>query len=386
MLALIHPTRKILLDNLTHALLGAAISKAGAERTTPLATATLVVAANAPDIDMFSYAKGEYFALSFRRGITHGWPALLVLPFLVAGIMLAWDRWVRRRRDSEAAPARAGPILALSALGLLTHPALDWMNTYGMRWGLPFDGSWSYGDALFIIDPWIWVTLGGAVFLSSRPGRLGLISWGAIAALMSPLVILGVGSLMAALWMLGFVAIVVLRFRGGPYIPLQPRAVGSIIACVVAYVFVLFAADAVASRQVREAAEARGLSVVDVMLAPLRGNPFRSEVEVLTDDAYVPGTHRWMRSPRAVLDPEAAVPLLAAPYGHSPARIQAIVEAARAHPTVRDYLVWSRYPYVRVTPEGNSWRVRFRDARYDGRPEAGGLAGVSVHVPDPETP
>ena len=63
--------------------MGATISKAGAERTTPLATATLVAAANAPDIDIFAYSHGEYFALSFRRGITHGLPALLVLLVLV---------------------------------------------------------------------------------------------------------------------------------------------------------------------------------------------------------------------------------------------------------------------------------------------------------------
>ena len=261
-----------------------------AKPSTPLATATLVIAANAPDVDIFSYTEGEYFALSFRRGVTHGWPALLVLPFLVAGIMLAWDRWVRLRRDPDATPARAGPILALSALGLLTHPTLDWMNTYGMRWGLPFDGSWSYGDALFIIDPWIWLALGGAVFLSASPDLRGLVGWGALATLTSLLVIVGVGSPTAVLWMIGLVAIVAVRFRQGPDSPLRPRAVGSVIACVITYIAVLGAADVVASRHVRAAAEARGLSVVDVMVAPLPANPLRAEVEVLTDDAYVPGT------------------------------------------------------------------------------------------------
>jgi inner membrane protein len=131
------------LDNLTHGLVGAAISKAGGERITPLATATLVIAANAPDIDVLSYFGGEYFALSFRRGITHGWPAMIVLPFLVTGAMLAWDRHVRRRRHPEAPPARPGALLGLAGLGVATHPALDWMNTYGMRWGLPFDPSWT---------------------------------------------------------------------------------------------------------------------------------------------------------------------------------------------------------------------------------------------------
>jgi len=372
------------LDNLTHALVGAAISKAGAERTTPLATATLVVAANAPDIDVLSYVKGEYFALSFRRGITHGWLALMVLPVLVAGFMLAWDRWVRRRHDPNAEPARAGAILGLSALGLLTHPTLDWMNTYGVRWALPFGGTWSYGDALFIIDPWIWLTLGGAVFLSSRPDGRGSIGWGVLAVLTSALIIVGVGSITAVVWTLGLLAIVGFRIRQGARGPMSQRAVGSTIACVVAYVFVLVGGDAVARRQVRQAAEAVGLTVEDVMVAPRPGNPFRADIEVLTRQGYVPGTHRWIGSPRVDLDPAVTVPLLTAPDRLSSARTQAILEVARARPSVRDYLVWSRYPYVRVTSEGDGWRVRFSDARYDGRPSVGGLSGVSVHIADSE--
>ena len=125
------------MDNLTHALTGAALSKAGLDRTTPLATATLVIAANVPDIDMVSYVNGVYFALAHRRGITHGAPALVVLPFVVTAAILAWDRWVRRRRDARAAPARPLAVLGLAFVGLLTHSVLDWMNTYGMRWRLP---------------------------------------------------------------------------------------------------------------------------------------------------------------------------------------------------------------------------------------------------------
>lgn len=122
------------MDNLTHSLVGAALSKTGLDRLTPLATATLVLAANAPDVDALSYARGSWFALSFRRGITHGVAALVILPFAVAGVMMAWDQGVRRRRSPEAPPARFAPLLLLSFIGLLTHPVLDWMNTYGMRW------------------------------------------------------------------------------------------------------------------------------------------------------------------------------------------------------------------------------------------------------------
>ena len=156
---------------------------------TPLATVTLVLAANAPDIDVFSYMRGEYFALAFRRGITHGWPALLVLPFLVTGLVLLYDLAVRRRLKPGAAPARARPLLVLSLVGVLTHPALDWMNTYGMRWALPFGDAWTYGDSLFIVDPWIWLVLGGAVFLAASPSVAGLAAWALLSALASLVVL-----------------------------------------------------------------------------------------------------------------------------------------------------------------------------------------------------
>jgi inner membrane protein len=397
---------------------GAVISKAGAERTTPLSTATLVVAANAPDVDMLAFVEGEYFALAFRRGVTHGVPALVVLPFAVTALVLSWDRWVRRRREPGADPARAGPVLALSVAGLLTHPALDWMNTYGMRWWLPFDGSWSYGDALFIIDPWIWLVLGGAVFLTSAPGRLGLGGWGVLALLTSALVWLALRPLAGVVWTAGVAAVLAVRVLGAWWAPrkwrdarpTRERRAGAerraarrptpddrvvaarparsvslaraAAAAVLLYILAMVAADAGARQDVARAAAAEGLTVRDLMVAPARGNPFASDVEIRTDDAFVPGVHHWLRRPRVELFPDTAVPLLSAPAQAPRDLVARVVEDARRTPSVRNYLVWSRYPYVRVDPEGGGWRVRFSDARYDGQPGTGGLSGVRVHVPE----
>ena len=46
--------------------------------------------------------------------------------------------------------------------------ALDLLNPYGLRVLAPFDWQWFYGDALFIIDPWLWITLGVGVWMSRR--------------------------------------------------------------------------------------------------------------------------------------------------------------------------------------------------------------------------
>ena len=154
------------MDPIAHTFTGAALAATGLRRATPLATAALVIGANAPDIDVLAGFAGSYAALALRRGWTHGVLAIVVLPFVVTGLLLLWDRM--RPGRAERAPARAGPLLALAALAVLTHPTLDWLNNYGMRWLMPFDGRWSYGDALFIVDPWVWLALGGVLFLGGR--------------------------------------------------------------------------------------------------------------------------------------------------------------------------------------------------------------------------
>jgi len=360
----------------------AAIGKSGVARATPLATATLILAANAPDIDVFSYVRGEYFALAFRRGITHGWPALLILPFVVTGLMLFYDRVVRRRRNAEAIPARAGPLLALSMLGVLTHPALDWMNTYGMRWGLPFSDAWTYGDALFIIDPWIWLVLGGAVFLVSSRSAGGIAVWTLLSALASLVVLtFEFGAATKWIWAGGLVVIAALRLRRGSSSADRRLPIAS-LAIVAVYISTMVSADLVARSQVRSSAESMGLRVQDVMVAPSPANPFRTEVEVITDEGFVPGVHHWIGSTRVELHPEHIVPLLEGPVGVPVAELERIAALAQLEPEVARYLVWSRYPYVWIEPEGTGWWVQVSDARYDGRSGTDGMSALRVRIRD----
>lgn len=294
--------------------------------------------------------------------------------------MLAWDRWIRRRRDPGAEPARAGPVLALSAVGLVTHPTLDWMNTYGMRWGLPLDGSWSYGDALFIIDPWIWLILGGSVALASSPGRWGLRAWAALAGLTTSFVFVALPDARLP-WALGILVILLLYARWSPTTKeVGRRLVRAAGAVVLLYIGGLVTLDGWAGRQIIRLAQAEGLTARDIMVSPLGGNPFASQVELLTDDGYVPGVHRWKGTPRVELFPERAVPLVSGPNGVSGEELEEVITSARMLPDVRDYLVWSRYPYFHVEPDGNGWQVTVSDARYDGVAGAGGLSGLTVMV------
>lgn len=162
------------MDNLTHSLAGAVLGQMGLKTKTGLAMPTLIIAANLPDIDAVAVLLGGHQHLAIRRGITHGPIAMLLLPLLLWTIMLAWDKW---RPNAKRLPVHKGWLLALAYMGTLSHPALDWLNNYGVRLLEPFSSQWFYGDSIFIIDIWIWAALIVGVWLSRRRERAGNAAW-----------------------------------------------------------------------------------------------------------------------------------------------------------------------------------------------------------------
>lgn len=166
------------MDNLTHSLIGALLGQAGLKRKTGLAMPTLIIAANIPDIDAGCAVLGTV-SLAMRRGITHGPIALAVLPLLLTGAMIAFDHWQTRRgtRPAERLPVHTGWLLSLAYIGCLSHPLFDWMNSYGIRLLEPFSHRWFYGDALFIVDPWLLAMLIAGVWLSRRRDRAHRADW-----------------------------------------------------------------------------------------------------------------------------------------------------------------------------------------------------------------
>jgi inner membrane protein len=168
------------MDNLTHSLVGAVLGQAGLKRKTGLAMPALIIGANLPDVDVtcFAWLTGTEH-LAFRRGITHGPPALVLLPLILAGLLWGFDRWQTRRgtRPEGRLPVQFGWLFALSFIACLTHPAMDWLNVYGIRLLEPFSHQWFYGDTLFIIDPWIWAMLIAGIWVSRRRETAGAVKW-----------------------------------------------------------------------------------------------------------------------------------------------------------------------------------------------------------------
>jgi inner membrane protein len=167
------------MDNLTHSLVGALFGQMGLKKKTGLAMPTLIIAANIPDIDAVATLLSGHQHLAIRRGITHGPPAMVILPLLLWAAMLWFDSWQTRRgtRPEKRLPVHKGWLLALAYVGTLSHPLFDWFNVYGIRLLEPFSSQWFYGDTLFIIDVWIWVALIAGVWFSLRRERREQGNW-----------------------------------------------------------------------------------------------------------------------------------------------------------------------------------------------------------------
>ena len=157
------------MDNLTHSLVGALLGRMGLKRLTPYAMPALILAANLPDIDSFVARPLGIEPIAEHRGFTHGLGGLVTMPLLAAAIIFA----VQKLKSSKEGPIRPWGLLICCFLATLSHPILDFLTSYGTRLLEPFSHRWFYGDTLFIIDPWIWITLILGLEMSWRAERLG---------------------------------------------------------------------------------------------------------------------------------------------------------------------------------------------------------------------
>jgi inner membrane protein len=165
------------LDNITHTLAGALIGQMGLKRRSRFAMAACLLGANAPDIDVFAPLVLPVQGISFHRGPIHGIFAWPILAVAIVGILWLVDRL--KPRGEGALPFRAGPLLAVTFLAVLTHPFLDWLTTYAIALFSPADWHWYSGDAIFIVDWVYWVLMIAGIWWSAgrsdksvaHPGR-----------------------------------------------------------------------------------------------------------------------------------------------------------------------------------------------------------------------
>jgi len=141
------------LEPVTHFLTGACLGRAGLNRHTALATLTLTLAAEAPDLDVLSRIKGPAFAFAHHRGFTHSFLGVPIDAAVVVGfVYLIWRMRGRKLKDTNL-PPRWGLLFFYACLAGVSHILLDFTNNYGVRPFWPFSEKWYSWDIVFIFEP-----------------------------------------------------------------------------------------------------------------------------------------------------------------------------------------------------------------------------------------
>jgi inner membrane protein len=148
------------------------MGRAGLNRKTALATATLTLAAEAPDLDILARFRGPAFSFAHHRGFTHSFLGIPMMAAVVVGfIYLVWRLRGRKVQDPKL-PPRWGLLFLYACIAGLSHILLDFTNNYGVRPFWPFWEKWYSWDIVFIIEPVMLALL----FLGlTLPGFFGLI-------------------------------------------------------------------------------------------------------------------------------------------------------------------------------------------------------------------
>jgi len=375
------------LDNLTHSLVGLTVAKAGLERLSPGASLVCVLAANAPDADIVVLAFGDRWDfLQHHRGITHAIVGVVFLALLLPLIFAGVDRlWARLRNQSPKTKLLG--LLIASFIASATHPLLDWTNNYGIRFLLPWNPRWFYGDLVFIVDPFIWVVLGGAAFLLVSKTKTSKFFWAAVAAIITFLILFSGRSgdlphqtLIAGLWIAALVVIIGLyvigaRERWGSKIAFA--AIGVVVVYWGALAFFHSRALERGRDEANRIVGPNGESVSRLAAMPTLANPLRWDFVFETDRA----TYRFP----VVLNgqtPAGRVIRYPKPSG----KLAAALEAAARDKPAHVFLGFARFPVAQLADPDCTTQtlLQLADLRYTEPGRSRGTFAVELPVDCPE--
>jgi inner membrane protein len=270
------------MDNVTHALAGCLLAAATVtlverrRRADPATTsspppaglrsaATLIgiLTAELPDADLL-YAgpvlgMGELGYLLHHRGHTH------TVLFALAGALLVWAAAIGLR-PALREPATRTAMLGLALAGTLSHILLDFTNSYGVHPFWPVDNRWFYGDAVFIVEPWLWIAALPPLLVFSRSTAARVTYALALAAILVAAWLVSMVGRDVAIALTAGAALWLAAVRTAP----APRRIAMGGLCWLAVETVFFGASAAARGVVRDAT---GTTLRDVVLNPAISNP-----------------------------------------------------------------------------------------------------------------
>jgi len=309
------------LEPITHFLTGACLGRAGLNRKTALATATMTLAAEAADLDILGEFRGPVFGFAHHRGFTHSFLGVpIVAAVVVAFVYLIWRIRGRKTNIPNLLP-RWGLLYLFACIAGLTHILLDFTNNYGVRPFWPFSERWYSWDIVYIVEPIMLVLLIGGLAL---PSLFALVNEEIGARSRGPK-----GRTGATIALIGILCVWGLR-------DFQHRR-------------------AVAALQARTYQDA---DAVRVSAFPYWLNPFRWSGVVETRNFFAV---MWVDSITPEVDPENRMEI------HYKPEETPVTLAAKKSYLGRVYLDWARYPITEteeLLPPEQSHLVRFYDLRY----------------------
>ena len=309
------------MEPVTHFLTGACLGRAGLNRKTALATLTLTLAAEAPDLDILSRLRGPAFGFAHHRGFTHSFLGVPLDAAVVVGfVYLLWRLRGRKVRNPDLPPR--WPLLFLYAcLGGLSHILLDFTNAYGVRPFWPFSERWYSWDIVFIFEPIMFTCLVLGLLV---PGLFALIDSEVGAHSRLPQ-----GRTAAALALVAVVTLWIVRDFG--------------------------------HRRAIHALEARTYNNADPVKAsayPALASPFQWYGIIETTDFFVLAP---VDSLKPEVDPGSADDSLKILY--KPEETPITLAAKKSY-LGRVYLDWAAYPITQTQDVASGYLVQFQDLRY----------------------
>jgi membrane-bound metal-dependent hydrolase YbcI (DUF457 family) len=365
------------MDTITHGIAGALIGKAvfrGEDMfaSSPInrgriITWSLMLGAIFPDSDVFRdiFSSDKLLIVTWHRSLTHSLVLLPLWALLLAAITQGLARWRKWQSPSFAV------LIAIYAVGLLSHILLDLVTSFGTMIWSPLQWSRPAWDLIFIVDftltaiflvpqllAWVyshpekvkaraigvWLVFLPAPVLIARIGEI-------VGAPISAQVVLGATLLFTAIFLLPALQGWGLKIRHDTW-----NRAGFLASLI--YVAVTLYAHHLAFARIQKFAELYPLQVQSIGALPLPPSLWHWDGLVRTE-------HGVYELRMDLSDKPSDTELITQEHHYYPdAFPNSYIDAARRLPEVQKVLGFARFPVTRFHKEGDVAIVEFADIRF----------------------
>ncbi len=220
---------------------------------------------NFPDFDLLLQLvdSSSLGYLINHRGYTHTVLGVLI-EFLF--IFLIFKFIFKKSFSLKTLPS----ITLVISFGLLSHIGLDFMNSYGVHPFWPINNEWFYGDALYIIEPLLWITVATSLFHIIKRGYFKYFFLG--FSLFSPLIfsVIGFSSWINTFFVSLFSIFLFFYLKNKTLLRIAKE--GLIFSLLIICIFALQSTHTKTNLKLSLSKLAKGYKLIDIKTSPLPSN------------------------------------------------------------------------------------------------------------------